>query len=190
MPAGQAKQVFADVAPVAALYLPASQTVQRIDPIDEAYDPAPHNPQPIPLDEEYPAGHGEQEFEEKQENPASHVTVQIPEQTLDTVAPTAVLYLPAPHIVHFESASWDDDKVAVSTRYVPAGQAMQVLANIAPVVALYLPVSHIKHFESASWDDAKVPTSIRYVPAGQAAQVLADDAPVAALYVPAPHTVH
>ena len=64
-------------------------------------------------------------------------------QVLANVAPVAVLYVPAPHIVHFVSASWDAAKVAVSTRYVPAGQAKQVLADVAPVAALYVPAPHI-----------------------------------------------
>ncbi len=95
MPEGHSKQLFDAVA---ALYFPASQTTQELDPEVEAYDPAVHAAQPDPLDEKDPAGHGEQESEEKHEFPSEHVVVQIPEQTLD--APIAALYFPASQTVH------------------------------------------------------------------------------------------
>ncbi len=87
-----------DVVASSERYVPAGHAVQVLEVATAVYVPAPQTTQPAPP-EKYPAGHKEQEFEEKHEEPAEQETVQVKEQALAADAPNAVLYLPAAQII-------------------------------------------------------------------------------------------
>ncbi len=80
--------------------------------------------------------------------------------------------VPDGQVTQSATSSCKDANVAVSFRYLPASQEVQVLNAVAANAVLYVPAPQIKQSASSSCFETDVAASVRYVPAGQEVQVL------------------
>ncbi len=187
-------------APVNAVYLPASQSVQVAVPVNALYFPATHAAHGPPFG---PVDPVLQVQLVKAALPAGEL--ELDGQALHVeLAPTAVEYVPAPQSVHRAAP--------VNAVYLPASQSVQVAV---PINALYFPATHAAHgppfgpvhpvlqvqFVKAALPAGELefdgqalhvelvedPTAVEYVPAPQSVHRAA---PVNDLYLPATHAVH
>jgi hypothetical protein len=109
--------------------------------------------------------------------PAPATDVEFAGHAAHALAPTALLYVPAPHSVQTLAPA--------AAENAPAAHGAQALAAAAPAAAENVPAAHDTHALSTA-----EPAAAEYFPAPQATQVLATEAPAAAENIPAAQSVH
>eukprot|EP00762_Andalucia_godoyi_P006987 ANDGO_07698.mRNA.1 hypothetical protein H310_03517 len=196
VPVGHRVHVFAEVALLAELYVPAEHDVQLAEPAEDQV-PGPQDMQEAKdgaaqAELNVPALHGMHV-----DALAAPVLFECVPGGHETQAPKEVAeimdeYVPEIHFVQFAEADNDHVPAAHATHVAdefaanaelanPGAQAVQDAEEVAPVVALYVPGVHWVQLEAPAPDQ---------VPAEQLLQTALEIAPISALAVPAGHGMH